>query len=151
MLRGIQPTIRLSVSDFGGYGRSRFVGWLPGFKRCVRLDAYALYLESTLALMPAAAPTRCGASRDCPVASCSAPMSVATVSSEALIALPGGPGRFTPAFPDPALLGNTTERLIGFEYRAITFCGVAFQTTSSNNQLCNSLKGLPPLRVGSGG
>ena len=64
------------------------------------------------------------------------------------LALPGGPGRFTPAFPDPALLGNTSERLIGFEYRAITFCGVAFQATSSNNQLCNSLEDLSLLLAG---
>ena len=64
------------------------------------------------------------------------------------LALRGGPRRFTPAFPDPALLGNTFERLIAFDYRAITFCGVAFQTTSSSNQLCNSLEGLSPLLTG---
>ena len=64
------------------------------------------------------------------------------------LALRGGPRRFTPAFPDPALLGSTTERLIVFAYGAITVYGAAFQTASTNNQLCNSLEDLPILRVG---
>ena len=64
------------------------------------------------------------------------------------LALRGGPRRFTPAFPDPALLGNTTERLIAFAYGAITVCGAAFQTASASNQLCNSLEVLPNLQVG---
>src|SRR5262249_33519126 len=64
------------------------------------------------------------------------------------LALRGGPRRFTPAFPDPALLGNTTRRLIAFAYRAVTFCGVAFQATSASNQFCNSLEDLPFLRAG---
>ena len=64
------------------------------------------------------------------------------------LALRGGPRRFTPAFPDPALLGNTTERLIAFAYGAITVCGAAFQTASASNQLCNSLKVLPNPLVG---
>jgi len=46
--------------------------------------------KSALALMPAAAPSSCGASRDCPVASCSAPGSVATMSFEAQIAIACG-------------------------------------------------------------
>lgn len=58
MLRGFQPTIRPVVSDFGGFGRSRFVG------RRIRLP---------LALMPAAASMTIEALGDCPVASCSAP------------------------------------------------------------------------------
>jgi hypothetical protein len=33
-------------------------------------------------------------------------------------------------------------------YRAITFCGVAFQATSTNNQFCNSLEVLPNLPSG---
>jgi hypothetical protein len=64
------------------------------------------------------------------------------------VALRGGPRRFTRTFPDSALLGITTRRLIVFVYRAVTFCGSAFQTDSTNNQLCNSLEQLPLLRAG---
>ena len=71
MLRGYQPTIRLAVSDFFGDGKSRFVGQRQRFAQ---------------ALMPAAAPLYGGALRDCPVASCSAPLSVATVVVRSAIA-----------------------------------------------------------------
>ena len=64
------------------------------------------------------------------------------------LALRGGPRRFTPAFPDPALLGSTAKRLIAFAYRALTFCGAAFQTASPNNQLGNSLEVLSHLPAG---
>ena len=64
------------------------------------------------------------------------------------VALRGGPRRFTRTFPDSALLGNTTRRLIAFAYRAVTFCGPAFQTGSASNQFCNSLENLPFLRAG---
>ena len=64
------------------------------------------------------------------------------------LALRSGLRRFTPAFPDPALLGSTTERLIAFAYGAITVYGAAFQTASTSNQLGNSLEDLPNLLVG---
>ena len=64
------------------------------------------------------------------------------------LALRSGLRRFTPAFPDPALLGNTLKRKIAFAYGAVTLCGAAFQTASTSNHLCNSLKGLPSLLVG---
>ena len=35
-----------------------------------------------------------------------------------------------------------------FAYRAVTFCGAAFQTASASNQLGNSLEVLPSLQVG---
>ena len=41
----------------------------------------------------------------------------------------------------------STKRLIAFAYRAVTFCGAAFQTASTSNQLCNSSKDLPILPV----
>ena len=71
-------------------------------------------------------------------------LSVASV----YVALRGGPRRFTRTFPDSALLGITTRRLIAFVYGAVTLCGAAFQTASPSNQLCNSLKGLPSLPKG---
>jgi hypothetical protein len=64
------------------------------------------------------------------------------------LALRGGPRRFTRTFPDSALLGNTAERLIAFTYRAVTFCGPAFQAGSVNDQFCNSLEVLPHFRAG---
>ena len=71
-------------------------------------------------------------------------LSVASV----YLALRGGPRRFTPAFPDPALLGSTARRLIAFGYRVVTFCDPAFQTGSPSNQLGNSLEDLPFLQAG---
>ena len=86
-----------------------------------------------------------------PLAGCFSPfphgtraLSVASV----YLALRSGLRRFTPAFPDPALLGSTLRRLIAFVYGAVTLCGAAFQTASPSNQLCNSLKGLPSLPKG---
>jgi hypothetical protein len=35
-----------------------------------------------------------------------------------------------------------------FGYRAVTFCGAAFQAASPNDQFCNSSKGLPSLPRG---
>ena len=64
------------------------------------------------------------------------------------LALRGGPRRFTPAFPDPALLGNTAKRLIAFAYGAITVYGAAFQTASTSNQLDNSSEVLPNFQAG---
>jgi hypothetical protein len=37
---------------------------------------------------------------------------------------------------------------MAFAYRAVTFCGPAFQAGSASNQFCNSLKGLSPPPVG---
>ena len=64
------------------------------------------------------------------------------------LALRSGLRGFTPAFPDPALLGSTSRRLIAFAYRAVTFCGAAFQAASASNQLGDSSEGLPPLPEG---
>jgi hypothetical protein len=64
------------------------------------------------------------------------------------LALRGGPRRFTRAFPDPVLLGNTTRRSIPFVYGAFTRCGAPFQNASTRNRLCNSLERLPPFQVG---
>jgi hypothetical protein len=64
------------------------------------------------------------------------------------LALRGGPRRFTQAFPDPVLLGNTTRRSLVFAYGAITVYGAPFQSASADYRLDNSLKGLPSLRVG---
>src|SRR6476646_5085306 len=38
------------------------------------------------------------------------------------LALRGGPRRFTRAFPDPVLLGNTAGRSLDFVYGAVTLC-----------------------------
>ena len=64
------------------------------------------------------------------------------------LALRGGPRRFTRAFPDPALLGNTAGRSLGFAYGAVTLCGAPFQSASATHRLCNSMKALPYFRVG---
>jgi hypothetical protein len=64
------------------------------------------------------------------------------------LALRGGPRRFTRAFPDPALLGNTTRRSLTFVYGAITLCGSPFQSDSTSHRLCNSLEPLPQFQVG---
>jgi hypothetical protein len=64
------------------------------------------------------------------------------------LALRGGPRRFTQAFPDPVLLGNTSRRSLVFAYGAITVYGAPFQSASTDYRLDNSLKGLPSLRVG---
>ena len=64
------------------------------------------------------------------------------------LALRGGPRRFTRAFPDPALLGNTFGRSFAFVYGAITLCGAPFQSASTSNRLCNSLRRLPPSQKG---
>jgi hypothetical protein len=67
MLRGIQPTIRLAVSNFVGR-QGTVLGWRE---------------RRALALRPAVAPTLRGAFWDYQVASCSAPLPV-SASSEAL-------------------------------------------------------------------
>jgi hypothetical protein len=48
----------------------------------------------------------------------------------------------------PALLGNTTQSLLDFVYRAITFYGALFQSTSTIKQICNSVSGLLLRLVG---
>src|SRR5262249_42979595 len=64
------------------------------------------------------------------------------------LALRGGPRRFTRAFPDPALLGNTAGRSLSFAYGAVTLCGAPFQSASATHRLCNSLECLPSLLAG---
>src|SRR5207247_10023519 len=39
------------------------------------------------------------------------------IGRQIVLSLRGGPRRFTPAFPDPALLGNTTRSLRAFRVR----------------------------------
>src|SRR5689334_20360864 len=58
------------------------------------------------------------------------------------LALRSGLRRFTPAFPDPALLGNTNRSLYVFVYRALTCCGATFQNASTNEEICNSVSDL---------
>ena len=64
------------------------------------------------------------------------------------LALRGGPRRFTRAFPDPVLLGNTIGRSFAFVYGAVTLCGAPFQSASTSNRFCNSLKRLPSFQMG---
>ena len=64
------------------------------------------------------------------------------------LALRGGPRRFTRAFPDPVLLGNTARRSLPFVYGAFTLCGAPFQNASTRYRLGNSLERLPPLQAG---
>ena len=64
------------------------------------------------------------------------------------LALRGGPRRFTRAFPDPVLLGNTARRSLPFVYGAFTLCGAPFQSASTRYRLGNSLERLPPLQAG---
>ena len=51
-------------------------------------------------------------------------------------------------FPGSRVTRVPTRRLIAFTYRAVTFCGPAFQAGSVSNQLDDSLEGLSPLQVG---
>ena len=55
------------------------------------------------------------------------------------LALRSGLRRFTPAFPDPALLGNSNRSLITFVYRALTFCGAPFLNASTSQHIGNSV------------
>jgi hypothetical protein len=64
------------------------------------------------------------------------------------LALRGGPRRFTRAFPDPVLLGNTTRSSLVFAYGAVTVYGAPFQSASTDHRVDDSLKGLPSLLVG---
>ena len=64
------------------------------------------------------------------------------------LALRGGPRRFTRAFPDPVLLGNSARRSLPFVYGAFTLCGAPFQNASTRYRLGNSLERLPPLQAG---
>src|SRR2546430_10289295 len=64
------------------------------------------------------------------------------------LALRGGPRRFTRAFPDPVLLGNSARRSLPFVYGAFTLCGAPFQSASTRYRLGNSLERLPPLQAG---
>src|SRR5664280_1588527 len=47
------------------------------------------------------------------------------------LALRGGPRRFTPAFPDPALLGKSNRSPIHFAYGAVTLFGASFLDAST--------------------
>jgi hypothetical protein len=60
----------------------------------------------------------------------------------AYLALRGGPRRFTPDFPDPALLGIPKQRSRAFTYGAITLYGPPFQNGSASTQFCNSVEDL---------
>ena len=64
------------------------------------------------------------------------------------LALRGGPRRFTRAFPDPVLLGNTARSSLVFAYGAVTRYGAPFQSASTDHRVCNSLEGLQSSRVG---
>ena len=64
------------------------------------------------------------------------------------LALRGGPRRFTRAFPDPALLGNTTWRSMAFAYGALTLCGARFHNASARHRLVDSMEVLSHFRVG---
>ena len=64
------------------------------------------------------------------------------------LGLRGGPREFTPVCSVPALLGNTTQRLFDFVYRAITFYGALFQSASTIKQFGNSVTVLLPRLVG---
>src|SRR3982074_2928907 len=64
------------------------------------------------------------------------------------LALRGGPRRFTRAFPDPVLLGNSARRSLPFVYGAFTLCGAPFQNASTRYRLGNSLERLPPPQAG---
>ena len=74
MQRGVQPTIRLVVSDCEGISGSKSA-------------------ERTQALLPAAAPHLSGAFRNCPVESCLTPISVNPVPAGAPIRLPAASRR----------------------------------------------------------
>ena len=69
-------------------------------------------------------------------------------SPSVYLALRGGPRRFTPAFPVPALLGNTDRRLIAFRVRgSYPLRRGRSRTASPTHQLCNSVKGLVPRPI----
>ena len=55
----------------------------------------------------------------------------------------GGPPGFLQNSTCSAVLRNVTRVLIGFAYRAITFCGGAFPALSATYKFCNSL----PLKI----
>lgn len=57
-----------------------------------------------------------------------------TIGHTEYLGLPGGPGRFTADSTSPLLLGQPNNlHITVFTYRALTFYGGSFQTTSPNN------------------
>ena len=59
---------------------------------------------------------------------------LSTIGHTEYLGLPGGPGRFTADSTSPLLLGQPNNlHTIIFTYRALTFYGGSFQTTSPNN------------------
>jgi hypothetical protein len=64
-----------------------------------------------------------------------------TIGRLSYLALRGGPRRFTPAFPDPALLGITNRSPLRFAYGALTHYGPPFQHGSTTHRISHSATG----------
>jgi hypothetical protein len=63
-----------------------------------------------------------------------------TIGHQEYLALPSGLGGFPQDFACPGVLGCRPRGRSVFAYRAVTFFGVTFQSTSTNRRFCNSLR-----------
>ena len=65
------------------------------------------------------------------------------IGGQEYLALEGGPPRFPQGFSCPGVLGIRTPSLCTVRYRTITVSGAAFQRTSEQHALGNSVRALP--------